>query len=104
CASARSLLGRPPFPTRRSSDLSVAAPTLHRVHRERLDAVLGRKFTPRRGRKRAIWTQARGDVCSERRKLLGRQLGLWTASPTEEDRKSTRLNSNHVKISYAVFC
>src|SRR5690606_41726673 len=23
---------------------------------------------------------------------------------TEEDRKSTRLNSSHVKISYAVFC
>src|SRR5690606_41475284 len=25
-------------------------------------------------------------------------------SGTEEDRKSTRLNSSHVKISYAVFC
>src|SRR5690606_39657644 len=24
--------------------------------------------------------------------------------PTQEDRKSTRLNSSHVKISYAVFC
>ena len=24
--------------------------------------------------------------------------------PTEEDRKSTRLNSSHVVISYAVFC
>src|SRR5690606_39495654 len=27
-----------------------------------------------------------------------------TASATPEDRKSTRLNSSHVKISYAVFC
>src|SRR5690606_40045751 len=27
---------------------------------------------------------------------------LFTASPS--DRKSTRLNSSHVKISYAVFC
>src|SRR5690606_42014361 len=26
------------------------------------------------------------------------------ASLAEEDRKSTRLNSSHVKISYAVFC
>src|SRR5690606_41985655 len=26
------------------------------------------------------------------------------SSPTEIDRKSTRLNSSHVKISYAVFC
>src|SRR5690606_39886768 len=24
--------------------------------------------------------------------------------PSEQDRKSTRLNSSHVKISYAVFC
>src|SRR5690606_42100043 len=27
-----------------------------------------------------------------------------TAAPRREDRKSTRLNSSHVKISYAVFC
>src|SRR6266511_4501344 len=26
------------------------------------------------------------------------------AAPGEADRKSTRLNSSHVKISYAVFC
>src|SRR5690606_41427030 len=31
--------------------------------------------------------------------LVGRQSGRWI-----EDRKSTRLNSSHVKISYAVFC
>src|SRR5690606_40217483 len=29
----------------------------------------------------------------------------WVASPyAPQDRKSTRLNSSHVKISYAVFC
>src|SRR5699024_12648275 len=29
----------------------------------------------------------------------------WTlATPTAKDRKSTRLNSSHVSISYAVFC
>src|SRR5690349_22007587 len=27
-----------------------------------------------------------------------------TARPLREDRKSTRLNSSHVEISYAVFC
>src|SRR5690606_41725366 len=27
-----------------------------------------------------------------------------TSKPKEKDRKSTRLNSSHVKISYAVFC
>src|SRR5690606_22159103 len=31
---------------------------------------------------------------------------VWeeVAGPIEEDRKSTRLNSSHVKTSYAVFC
>src|SRR5690606_41857013 len=37
-----------------------------------------------------------------------RDLGDFLASPeaqnTDIDRKSTRLNSSHVKISYAVFC
>src|SRR5690606_26554758 len=28
----------------------------------------------------------------------------WTEWPAAKDRKSTRLNSSHVKISYAVFC
>src|SRR6266496_5763286 len=32
------------------------------------------------------------------RSLTGRDLGA------DEDRKSTRLNSSHVEISYAVFC
>src|SRR5690606_40843088 len=31
-------------------------------------------------------------------------LGLHAAAHTNTDRKSTRLNSSHVKISYAVFC
>src|SRR3989442_10750405 len=30
--------------------------------------------------------------------------GLFPAQPRAEDRKSTRLNSSHVRISYAVFC
>src|SRR5699024_12841657 len=28
----------------------------------------------------------------------------WTAAARRSDRKSTRLNSSHVSISYAVFC
>src|SRR5690349_24227249 len=28
----------------------------------------------------------------------------WHVRPTNVDRKSTRLNSSHVEISYAVFC
>src|SRR2546430_9935074 len=29
---------------------------------------------------------------------------IWTYSPVSRDRKSTRLNSSHSQISYAVFC
>src|SRR5690606_42058893 len=44
-----------------------------------------------------------GLVMVEQRGLDGR-FRLWRAPAPEGDRKSTRLNSSHVKISYAVFC
>src|SRR5206468_12274513 len=34
----------------------------------------------------------------------GREPGSATATPHRRDRKSTRLNSSHDQISYAVFC
>src|SRR5207302_3636423 len=40
---------------------------------------------------------AEGDVVAQLRQAAGR-------GPLQQDRKSTRLNSSHVKISYAVFC
>src|SRR5207302_7232098 len=33
-----------------------------------------------------------------------RQVGTTVSNNVSKDRKSTRLNSSHVKISYAVFC
>src|SRR5690606_39489614 len=37
--------------------------------------------------------------------VVGQLCRLWQATPQGGlDRKSTRLNSSHVKISYAVFC
>src|SRR2546430_10490201 len=36
--------------------------------------------------------------------LRGGNDGLNTVIPVDEDRKSTRLNSSHSQISYAVFC
>src|SRR5690554_7779615 len=36
--------------------------------------------------------------------LLGAIVGLERGWDAREDRKSTRLNSSHVRISYAVFC
>src|SRR5436309_4384958 len=36
--------------------------------------------------------------------VLAFQVALAAGAPLGQDRKSTRLNSSHVKISYAVFC
>src|SRR5699024_12793349 len=55
------------------------------------------KIKQRKGAKRATIALAR--------KLLALiYTMLKTGSPYSEDRKSTRLNSSHVSISYAVFC
>src|SRR5699024_12383417 len=92
----------PPFPTRRSSDLwSERAPPSQQprqsrsVHQRRLshrdpaddDAVLP---GPDGGHGPADRDAARQ--------------GRGVLPPPQEDRKSTRLNSSHVSISYAVFC
>src|SRR5947209_13210480 len=62
------------FPTRRSSDLNAAVQA------------------------------ARGEGCSERLSLLLARAGIERVSSKLKDRKSTRLNSSHANISYAVFC
>src|SRR5690606_39806382 len=43
----------------------------------------------------------KGEHATDRRQVVVR---LTDAGVREVDRKSTRLNSSHVKISYAVFC
>src|SRR6266496_4867593 len=51
-----------------------------------------------------------GDLPAPQRAALGTAFGLQSGSPPDRfllglaDRKSTRLNSSHVEISYAVFC
>src|SRR5688572_32529718 len=37
-------------------------------------------------------------------KRFGEEVGSFADEQVEEDRKSTRLNSSHSQISYAVFC
>src|SRR3989442_7961093 len=37
-------------------------------------------------------------------RAVAEAFGMPNASATARDRKSTRLNSSHVRISYAVFC
>src|SRR2546427_9511668 len=54
----------------------------------------GEQQSPERERQRSSHTFPRG-----RKYSTG-----WTPKPLTEDRKSTRLNSSHSQISYAVFC
>src|SRR5207249_8632142 len=88
-----------PFPTRRSSDLLGHAPHhLLQVHdaRHPLHVDGNEDAVPFRG--------SRPPGGSQSVPILG-TVG-WTPRPTlpPADRKSTRLNSSHVSISYAVFC
>src|SRR3712207_7350627 len=51
-------------------------------------------------RERRIWQERyQGDALEDLRRALGKNL-----SDKVLDRKSTRLNSSHANISYAVFC
>src|SRR5690606_39291254 len=47
---------------------------------------------------------ASGLVFKQRGRIPGHVRVLWGKTARDRDRKSTRLNSSHVKISYAVFC
>src|SRR5690625_5885417 len=73
------------FPTRRSSDLGVKIFT----------RCAARGLEKAGGRVSGVVTE-RGSVACDAVVLAG---GAWS-----RDRKSTRLNSSHVAISYAVFC
>src|SRR5262245_63862853 len=73
-----------PFPTRRSSDLSRAPKTF----RDRPRARLPRARPP-------PWPGATA---------ASRPRAIRPSAISARDRKSTRLNSSHLGISYAVFC
>src|SRR5207253_11500106 len=85
----------PSFPTRRSSDLGS------RRHRRR------RRNCHRRGRRAHELSRDRSDAGGDREEARsGRhpRREWWRQLRPTRDRKSTRLNSSHVAISYAVFC
>src|SRR5690606_41440746 len=81
------------FPTRRSSDLTAARRSRRRAASGSSAASAG---APARDSSRAAATVPR----TSQRALI--RPPPWQDDPV--DRKSTRLNSSHVKISYAVFC
>src|SRR5699024_12121725 len=87
------LLALPSFPTRRSSDL-------HRGQ-DRARYRGGRQRA--RGWNAGAWHQ--DYVLGPKGKVHPRARGVpGPACAVAQDRKSTRLNSSHVSISYAVFC
>src|SRR5690606_41586555 len=85
----------PCFPTRRSSDLGAR---LQRYEPEWLDTLAAA------GEVRWAGVQPLGQRDGRIALYLADQMSMLLPPRTGEDRKSTRLNSSHVKISYAVFC
>src|SRR5207302_5333472 len=92
----------PSFPTRRSSDLPrVGFETVLDVGGDEVPAVERRHVLP----PDALAQLERPDAVIGARRPGLRQITLEReVAGAGGDRKSTRLNSSHVKISYAVFC
>src|SRR5690606_40205590 len=85
------------FPTRRSSDL-FSNPIVEHLLTEVQSPVEGRAVVVNQlgvGHNFADAVDHASDLTN---------VGLLGFDPQQVDRKSTRLNSSHVKISYAVFC
>src|SRR5207245_8345550 len=93
----------PPFPTRRSSDLD---PNLPSVVEEEPGHRLGELVRSSLADRPAIGLEGAGHhdrvVGAETEHVAG--AGQLGHPETDPDRKSTRLNSSHGSISYAVFC
>src|SRR5207249_12258365 len=84
---------RPPFPTRRSSDLCLPPARMHFcVSATRGGLQCGFTWPRKIG---TNWFMPA---------LVNNRFGASGNSDDDGDRKSTRLNSSHVSISYAVFC
>src|SRR5438876_7318919 len=81
----------PSFPTRRSSDLSSAARFCGSTR-------------PTRSGSAETSVQTEEHEVPRIRALPLRQQSLYAVAVSNIDRKSTRLNSSHPSISYAVFC
>src|SRR5205814_10446870 len=94
--------GLPSFPTRRSSDLEPA------VRPETSRCTLEASWEAELGALPPDWSDVYAEIELASTDYLERAaLLLSPVNPSrygERDRKSTRLNSSHLGISYAVFC
>src|SRR5690625_6214960 len=87
------------FPTRRSSDLTKKTKDGYIV-----EARIKMKSKPENGQVLGIELQVNDAVGSERVGTINVFDSTGNAWNDTRDRKSTRLNSSHVAISYAFFC
>src|SRR5205814_10014114 len=90
-----------PFPTRRSSDLAGLRPLYQAIRQnfEHLDGHL-KLFTPLQ---RRLYRNAQ-EISGTSVRNYVKDLFSNRLERHDVDRKSTRLNSSHLGISYAVFC
>src|SRR5207244_12427816 len=94
----------PPFPTRRSSDLGMIFLPPNQAGREAIDRLF-QETVRGEGQQLLGWRDvptdngALGPTAKASQPVI-RQIFIGRG----EDRKSTRLNSSHQIISYAVFC
>src|SRR5699024_11496879 len=87
----------PSFPTRRSSDLDSAAARI--TARRKIPFILLFFITIPAPKTVLIY------IYAPERVSIGSNLSFYSPrTKCRLDRKSTRLNSSHVSISYAVFC
>src|SRR5207249_11015494 len=87
------------FPTRRSSDLFN--PNLSAHVGQRTAGLVGETARNTRHRPAAVFVaHDRRHYCPD----ASKHLRVIDVGHRASDRKSTRLNSSHVSISYAVFC
>src|SRR5690606_41715436 len=88
------------FPTRRSSDLPAELGPVElkiQVHQDQATIQV-------QAQNASVREALEMHVHRLREALANNGLGLAQFDVSAQDRKSTRLNSSHVKISYAVFC
>src|SRR5690606_40782179 len=91
------------FPTRRSSDLS-APDRLSRVSSGMRELASPGKSARSSNGPPSLYENILLSAQIQIPPLRFRPTRTWSAGRARRDRKSTRLNSSHVKISYAVFC
>src|SRR5207249_11945510 len=92
----------PSLPTRRSSDLLARGTARERIDQPISPCRQERAHQPPRG----PWKRAKHAFQEVRHRVEGDHTPdpRLVGGPPGIDRKSTRLNSSHVSISYAVFC